>query len=220
MLVVWWSVYTVAAAVGGSAFPAGVAGTSQAILYQRLGFPYEDQWRRVPQATSDHGLPPNTLAASNLPVRDAVIQGRSRALAWHKPPPDAPQPPPGAVVYMDFAGPLTASTPHRFTVYCGAVDAGSGYGRVFPAHGMTAAVAEASASSFIADLGAKMNFNTLFKPAIIRCDQGSAFVAHHFREFLADLQIHQTFSAAYTPQQNSHIERCIHAATEVDWCIV
>jgi hypothetical protein len=95
-----------------SAFPAGVSGTPQAVLYHRLGFPYDDQWRRVPTATTGHGLPPNASVSTQLPVSNAVIQGRSRALPFHRRAPDADQPPPGAVFYMDFAGPLSASMPH------------------------------------------------------------------------------------------------------------
>ena len=76
-----------------------------------------------------------------MPVRDAVVRGRARALPFHRPPPDAPQPPPGAIFYMDFAGPLLPSIYNKFTVYCGTVDAGSGYGRLWPAHSMTADVA-------------------------------------------------------------------------------
>ncbi len=48
------------------------AGTSQAVLYQRLGFPYHEQWKRVPASTVDHGLPPNAQATPDLPTRDAV----------------------------------------------------------------------------------------------------------------------------------------------------
>jgi hypothetical protein len=72
---------------------------------------------------------------------------------------------------------------------------------------MTATVASSAIAKFVADVASKMGFNELYKPAIVRSDKGSASVSYHFREFLADRQIHLTFSAEYTPQQNSHIER-------------
>ena len=191
-----------------AAFPAGVAGTPQATLFHRLGFPYDDQWRHVPSATSGHGLPPDSRVTSSLPVRDAVVRGRSRALPFYrKQPDDTTQPPPAAVFYMDFAGPMIPSIFHRFVCYSGVVDAGSGYGRAFPSHGMTAAVASSALATFTADVAAHMGYHGQFKPLVVRSDQGSAFISHHFREFLLDRQIKQSLSATYTPQQNSHIER-------------
>jgi hypothetical protein len=149
------------------------------------------------------------MSADDLPpVRDAVIKGRSRAAPFSKPAAsNEGQPPPGALVYMDFAGPLIESVLHRFTCYCGTVDAGSGYGRVWPDRNMTAPVASSAIAKFVADVASKMGFNELYKPAVVRSDKGSAFISNHFREFLADRQIHLTYSAEYTPQQNSHIER-------------
>jgi transposase InsO family protein len=194
----------------GAVVPEGAreaVGTSQATLYQRLGCPYTEQWRLVPSSTSGHGLPPDARVATDIPVRDAVVRGRSRALPFVRPPPNAPQPPPGAVFYMDFAGPLLPSHPHRFTVYCGVVDAGSGYSRVFPGHGPTTELATSSLSEFIADVGAKLGFQTAYKPYVVRSDQGSAFVSSSFHEFLTDRQIQQSLACVYTPKQNSHIER-------------
>ena len=57
-------------------------------------------------------------------------------------------------LYMDFAGPMIKSVPHQYVCYCGVVDAGSGYSRIFPSHSMTAKVATASLAAFIADVGA------------------------------------------------------------------
>ena len=108
---------------------------------------------------------------------------------------------------MDFAGPLTPSHPHKYVVYCGVVDAGSGYSRVFPGHAVNASLATAALSSFIADVGSKLGFQTAYKPYVVRSDQGSAFVSSNFKEFLAERQIAQSLAATYTPQQNSHVER-------------
>ena len=57
---------------------------------------------------------------------------------------------------MDFAGPLIPSIFHRFVCYCCAVDAGSSYGRTYPAHHMTAAVATASLDAFTAEVASLM----------------------------------------------------------------
>ena len=197
-----------AALMGTAAYPAGVSGTPQAFLHHKLGYPYSEQWKHVPTATTDHGLPPNAMAHPDLPVRDVIARGRARAVPFlRKSIADRTQPPPGAVFYMDFAGPLIPSIFHRFTCYAGIVDAGSGYGRLYPAHHMTAAVATATLEAFTAEMGAHMGFHGTFKPFIVRSDQGSAFVSHYFREFLQSLQIHQSLACVYTPQQNSHAER-------------
>src|SRR6056297_2584222 len=145
--------------------------------------------------------------SSTLPVRDAVIKGRSRAAPFNKAVSGGPQPPPGALIYMDFAGPLIQSVLYKYSCYCGTVDAGSGYGRVWPDRLMTAPVASSAIAKFIADVASTMGFIEQYKPAVVRSDKGSAFVSYHFREFLADRQVHLTYSAEYTPQQNSHIER-------------
>ena len=183
-------------------------GTSQAVLHQRLGYPYHEQWKRVPASTTDHGLPPNAQATPDLPTRDAVSRGRARALPFlRKPLEDVRQPPPAAVIYMDFAGPLLASIFHRYTCYVCCVDAGSGYGRLYPAHHMTALVAAGALESYSAEIASLMGFHGGFKPLIVRSDQGSAFVSFYFREFLSARQIHQSLACTYTPQQNSHAER-------------
>ena len=150
-----------------SVFPAGVSGTPQATLYHRLGFPPAGQWRHVPTTVDGHGLPPNTVPSTTIPVRDAVLRGRARAAPFNASAPLAAQPPPGAVFYMDFAGPLTKSFLHGYLYYCGVVDAGSGYGRVFPCHGPTAIVASTSLSAFTADVAAKMRLTSTFKPTVV-----------------------------------------------------
>ena len=100
----------------GSAFPADSVGTPQSLLYQRLGFPYAQAWRYVGASTAGHNLPPNVVMSTTLPVREAVMRGRARALPFlSKHPVDRTPPPPGAVIYLDFAGPLLPSFPHGGT---------------------------------------------------------------------------------------------------------
>ena len=193
----------------GSALPAAVTeaiGTPQAILFQRLAFPYAEQWRLVPSASTGHGLHPSTRVAVDLPLRDVVIRGRARTLPFYRSPASA-QPPPGAVIYMDFAGPLLESYPNRFVVYCGCSCAGSGYFRLFPGHGMTGALATAALEATIADIGAKLGLMTQYKPCVVRTDQGRGFIGREFREFLTERQIQLSLACTYTPQQNSHVER-------------
>ena len=187
-------------------FPASISGTPQATLYRRLGFPDEHSWRHVTSATQGHGLPPGTVVSTTIPVSDALMRGRARKLPFTASP-DKDRPAPGAVFYGDHCGPVIPSHPHRFIGYSGYVDAGSGYGRPFPCHGFTAVSATSSLDVFTADVCAKMNLTSMYKPSVVRTDQGSAFISQHFREFLSERQIQQSLACAYTPQQNSHIER-------------
>ena len=162
----------------GTAMPANVSGTPQAVLYQRLGFPYAQQWRYVSTTTSDHGLPPGTVVSTTLPVHDAVMRGRARALPFlRKDPADRTIPPPGAVAYMDFCGPMVPSYPHGYIAYCGCVDAGSGYARALPSHSMRKEVASATLAIYVADLRAKMGLTDTFQPCVVNSDNGSAFVS-------------------------------------------
>lgn len=98
------------------------------------------------------------------------------------------------------------TAPHGFTTYCDAVCAGSIYGHVVAAHTMTKDVACTTLALFIADISAKMKSPVPIKPHVVNCDNGSAFVSRHFREFLADRQIQLRFSPPYTPQLNNQIE--------------
>ena len=190
-----------------SAFPADTVGTPQSLLYQRLGFPYAQQWRYVGASTAGHNLPPNVVMSTTLPVREAVMRGRARALPFlTKHPTDRTPPPPGAVVYMDFAGPMVPSFPHGYIAYCGATCAGSIYGRVIASHSMKKEVASATLAVYIADVSAKMGSAVPLKPSVVNCDNGSAFVSQHFRELLAERQIQLRFSPPYTPQLNGHVE--------------
>ena len=190
-----------------TAFPAEAVGTSQALLYQRLGFPYAQQWRYVGSSTTGHDLPPNVVMSGTIPVRDAVMRGRARALPFlRKHPADRTPPPPGAVLYLDFAGPVLPSFPHGYTAYAGGSDAGSIYGRILPSHSMKKEVASALVDCLIADISSKMGSAVPLKPRVIYADNGSAFISHHFREFLAQKQIPLRFSPPYTPQLNGHVE--------------
>ena len=196
------------AAIAATAFHHG-PGLAQSTLYHRLGFPYLDQWRRCLDSITGHGLPAEASLTS-VPVSDAIIRGRSRALPFHKNP-DGEQPAPGAVVYMDGAGPLIPSFPDGYVSYCVAVDAGSGFGRIWPSHRaqLDAATATRCLEAFIAQLAALLGLFSGFKPHVVRSDQGSAFTSFHFSEFLAARQILQSLACTYTPQQNSHAERFI-----------
>ena len=187
-------------------FPASISGTPQSTLYRRLGFPDEHSWRHVSTNTTGHGLPPNTVVSTTIPVTDAIMRGRTRRLPFIADD-DKVLPAPGAIFYGDHCGPMIPSHPHRFIGYSGYVDAGSGYGRPFPCHGFTALSATSSLQVFTSDVAAKMKLTSPFKPCTVRTDQGSAFVSHHFKEFLSDRQIHQSLACTYTPQQNSYIER-------------
>ena len=187
--------------------PASSVGTPQSLLYQRLAFPYAQAWRHVASSTRGHNLPPGVVMNGSLPVRDAVMRGRARALPFFtKPPADHTPPPPGAVIFMDFAGPVSPSFPHGLTTYCGAIDAGSLYGRVMAAHTMTRDIASQTLSMILSDIAAKMKSAVPVKPFVVNCDNGSAFISKHFREFLADRQIALRLSPPYTPQLNAQIE--------------
>ena len=189
------------------ALAAGSVGTPQALLFQRLAYPHAQAWRHVAASTRGHNLPPGVVMSGSLPVHEAVMRGRARALPFlSKPPQDRTPPPPGAVVYMDFAGPVAPSFPHGLTTYCGAIDAGSLYGRIMAAHTMTRDIATQTLSLILADIAAKMQSAVPVKPFVVNCDNGSAFISKHFREFLADRQIALRFSPPYTPQLNAQIE--------------
>ena len=51
-----------------------------------------------------------------------------------------------------------------------------------------------------------MKSSVPIKPHVVNCDNGSAVISRHFREFLADRQVQLRFSPPYTPQLNSQIE--------------
>ena len=187
---------------------AARGSVTQTLLWQRLGFPHEEAWRHVTSVTTNHGQPQNAILSTTLAARDAVMRGRARALPFmHKQPIDRTMPPPGAVIYMDYAGPLVKSHPHRFTGYSGVICAGSGYGRMYPTHKMTAEVAKASFGSFVADLTSKMGLSVMIKPRVVVSDQGSYYMAVNFREFLSDEQVAHRPATVYTPQQNAIVER-------------
>ena len=179
----------------------------QFMLWQRLGFPSEHAWRHLQSVTTDHGLPTNAHLRFDFPVNDAVARARTRALPFHnlRDPDDLPAP--GSMLYLDFAGPMVASYPHKFTYYCGVVDAGSQYSRLFACHGPTREVARASQLALCADLRSMLGLSHPLKPHVVVTDQGSAFMSHYFRDFLSDDHVRHWPSAPYTPQQNPFVER-------------
>lgn len=181
---------------------------SQATLWRRLAYPHRRSWTHVPTAVADTGLPDGSVARHDLGASDAVMRGRMRALPFHGVTLPSERPPPGAVVYMDFAGPMVPSCIHRFTSYCGVVDAGSGYARAYPCHSQSAEVAKRSLNLFIAELTSRMNLLHTISPQVINADQGSAFISTHFQEFVCEeVGARLRFACTYTPQQNGHVER-------------
>ena len=186
----------------------GGAGPSQALLWQRLGYPYPQQWRYVATMTEGHGQPPNSPLSATLLASDAVMTGRARAAPFFRNTlRDDTLPPPGAVLYMDYAGRLTASHPHKYIGYSGIICKGSSYGRAYPTRSFSAEVARSTLNLFLADISAKMGLSYKIKPSVIVTDQGSGYMAAHFREFLADNQMQHQPAPTYTPQSNSVIER-------------
>ena len=193
---------------GASFALSSASGLSQATLFQRLGFPYEEQWRHITRASTGHGQPDGATLSTTIPISNSVLRGRGRAAPFSSAQRDPETlPAPGAQYNGDFAGPMLPSHPHRFTCYSGWVDVGSKWVRAFPSHAMTAMVASATFALFRAELASLMGLASTYKPQMVRSDNGSAYISQHFREFVADRQIHQTFSSPYAPQQNSHVER-------------
>ena len=188
--------------------PSRTASTSQELLWQRLGFPNEKAWRYVMQMTANHGQPDNAVLSTTLAARESVMRGRARALPFLRiSPEDRTLPPPGAVWYMDSAGPLIPSVNHRFIQVSGIIDAGSGYSRGYPAHRITKEMARSTYERFASDIAHLLGVSHPVKPHLIISDQGSMYVAHYFREFLSANHVAQRFSTPYTPQQNPFIER-------------
>ena len=183
------------------------ASVPQSLLWQRLGFPSEHAWRHSREVISDHGLPSSTQLRSDFGVVDAVARARARALPFHKMRDPAEIPAPGSTIYTDFAGPMCESYPHKFSYYCGVVDAGSGYSRLFACHGPTKEVARQSLEKLLADMSSLMGLTHTLKPQVLYSDQGAAFMSKYFSEFLADVQIRHAPSTVYTPAQNSYVER-------------
>ena len=70
------------------------------------------------------------------------------------------------------------------------------YGRVVAAHTMTQDVASMALAMFMADITAKIQSAVPSKPHVVNCDNGSAFISRHFREFLADTATRATKTAA------------------------
>ena len=183
------------------------ASVPQSLLWQRLGFPSEHAWRHSREVISDHGLPESVSLRFDFGVVDAVARARARALPFHKLRDPSELPAPGAVLYLDFAGPMIDSYPHKFGYYCGVVDAGSGFSRLFACHGPTKEVAKRAMETVLADISALMGLTHALKPQVVVTDQGSAFMSKHFSDFLANSQVRHWPSTTYTPQQNAYVER-------------
>ena len=195
-----------------SSVPAGrgsdsIASVPQSLLWQRLGFPSEHAWRHSREVLIDHGLPASASLRFDFGVIDAVARARARALPFHKLRDPSELPAPGAVLYLDFAGPMVGSYPHKFEYYCGVVDAGSGFSRLFACHGPTKEVAKRAVEMVLADISALMGLTHTLKPQVVVTDQGSAFMSKFFSDFLADSQVRHWPSTTYTPQQNAYVER-------------
>jgi hypothetical protein len=127
---------------------------------------------------SNSGLPPNAQLSSTLVAHDAVMRGRARALPFFaNKPDDKSLPPPGAVLFLDFAGMMIPSRIHRFRCYLGIIDKGSNWRRLFPGHTMTSQLAAMSMDLFLAELSSMMGLSHPLKPHKIVTDQGSAFMA-------------------------------------------
>lgn len=179
----------------------------QKLLWQRLGCPSQHAWSRVGDVLSDHGLPPNPHLKYDFDTTEAVACARSRLLPFHRiRDPDTVHAP-ASTVYMDFAGPMVASFPHQFIYYCGAIDAGSGYARLLPCHAATKEVAKQCLELLVADIRVHMGLTHRFTPQVVVSDQGTQFMLTYFRDFLSDEQIVHRPAVAYTPQQNSFVER-------------
>jgi len=183
------------------------ASVPQYLLWQRLGFPSEHAWRHARDVLADHGLPDVPHLRTDFGVVDAVVRARARALPFHSLRDPSSIPPPGAVLYLDYAGPMISSYPHKFTYYCGVVDAGSQYARVYACHGPTKEVARRAQEGLVADISALMGLTHLLKTQVVVTDQGAAFMSHYFRDFLAESQSRHWPSTVYRPQQNAYVER-------------
>lgn len=209
------SLVPVTSTVAGTSIAASSSNTGdtartalpQQLLWTRLGFPSEHIWRHVPDVLRDHGLPVAAHLRYNFPMLDAVAHARSRALPFESMRDPDQIPAPGSMIYLDFAGPMIESYPHKFRFYCGAVDAGSGYSRLLACHGPTKEVASLCLRVLLSDVRSLMALSHPLVPNVVVTDQGSAFMSYHFRDFLADSQMRHWPSATYTPQQNAYVER-------------
>lgn len=146
------------------------ASVPQQLVWQRLGFPSRTIWSNIQAVLTDHGLPDATHLRHNFPMLEAVARARARALPFHEMRDADHLPAPGAMIYMDFAGPLTPSYPHGFTFYAGAIDAGSGYARVVPCHSATKEVAQQCLELLLADLRMLMGLSHKLRPQIVVSD--------------------------------------------------
>lgn len=183
------------------------AAIPQQLVWQRLGCPNVHVWTHITDVICDHGLPPTAHLKHDFQTSEAVTKARSRLKAFNHLQEPEQLPAPGAVIYMDFAGPMTESFPHKFVYYCGAVDAGSSFARVVPCHMATKEVAQQCLELLLADLRAHMGLTHKIQPHVVVTDQGSQFMSKYFTDFLAGEQAVHRPAVTYTPQQNALVER-------------
>ena len=177
-------------------------------VWRRLAYPAADAWSHVHEVMKNTGLTAGKKPAPRDPSRiPAVAQGRMKARAF----PGIQDGAPNKVLqhlYMDFTGPfMTPSIIHNFIHYCCVVDAYSGYARVFACHGQTAEAAIAALRQFLVDVRSRSN-EVLSPVALVRTDQGSAFIAHSFTKYVSEtVGAALSLACVYTPEQNSYAER-------------
>ena len=181
--------------------------TPQLTLWHRLGCPSRDIWLRIADMTIDNGLPPQPHLRHTFPMLPAIANARARILPFHNSRDPDQLPAPGALIHLDFEGPLTPSFPHHYTCYCGAVDAGSGLMRLLPCHSPSKETAQRCLELLLTDLRMNLGLTHKLLPHVITTDQGSQFMSHYFRDFLSAEQIRHWPAVVYTPQQNALVER-------------
>jgi len=211
-LAVWWGKHP---PPGANTVPthAVTAAKRQPIdqrtLWRRLAYPSDEAWKLTARGVKGVSLktPPQSQrsVADDAPIQKA----RMRALSYNRALVTSLRP--LEKLYMDFAGPVAPSVLHGFRYYCGVVDASTGYSKKYPCHGETAEVATACLAAYLAEVRAlRRDLRTLreLRTAIVRTDQGAAFVSEAFVDFVEQhVQAQWSPACTYSPQQNSHVER-------------
>lgn len=195
----------------GSSVNHSITSKKIDLLWRRLGYPAAETWRHV------HSALTGTVLKAPPPPRDtrkvpAAMLGRMRAVPY-------PSHDGGRVqdsedhdsllekLYMDFAGPTVKSVVNGHKFYCGVIDAWSGYARVLSCHGATARAAVETLESYVADVRA-LSRAPMLAPRVVRSDQGSAFMATEFTDYVqTQARARHSPACTYSPQQNTFIER-------------
>ena len=180
------------------------------IVWRRFAYPSADIWRHLHAVTVNSGL----VATSSAPTyhthgeRLAVMKGRMRAAPFPGHHDDDMNFPPFYKLYMDFAGPTgVKSIIHEFRHYCGVVDFCTGLGMVYACRAQTADVAISSLKQYLIAARVLLKSSEPITPTIVRTDQGTAFMARDFTDYIASLSAMHSPAVTYAPQQNSLIER-------------